>query len=141
MQKPSPGVATEESASGIMDTGVGFLNEVRLMMRRILLISNHAIFRESLARLLTDQLPVAVAEATTWEEGLSGLEGESPDAIIIDHEDLQLRDADLAPLLCPGEQSLKVIHLTLAGDGMIVHHRERMENVASADLVRVLGGE
>lgn len=111
------------------------------MVHRILLISNHAIFRESLVRLLTDQLPVAVVEATTWEEGLASLEGGSPDAIIIDHEDLQLRDADLAPLLCPGEQALKVIHLTLASDGMIVHHRERMENVALADLVRVLGGE
>jgi DNA-binding NarL/FixJ family response regulator len=110
------------------------------MVRRILLISNHAIFRESLVHLLTDQLPVAVVEATTWEEGLAGLEGGLPDAIIVDHEDL-LRDADLAPLLCPGEQSLKVIHLTLAGNEMIVHHRERMENVASADLVRVLGGE
>jgi len=32
------------------------------MMRRILLISNHAIFRESLVHLLRDQLPVAVAE-------------------------------------------------------------------------------
>ena len=107
--------------------------------RRVLLISKHSIFREVLAQLLTEQLAVEVVEATTWEEGATMFDAQPPAVIVIDHDDLQLRDADLAPLLWPGDQSLKVIHLTLAGDEMIVHHRERMENVASDDLVRVLG--
>jgi DNA-binding NarL/FixJ family response regulator len=107
--------------------------------RRLLLISKHSIFREVLAQLLMEQLAVEVVEAITWEEGAAMFDDRPPAAIIIDHDDLQLRDADLTPLLWPGEQSLKVIHLTLSDDDMIVHHRERVENVTSADLVRVLG--
>ena len=109
------------------------------MSRRcILLISKHSIFREALVRLLMEQLDVEMVEATTWKEGVARFDDRPPDAVVVDHEDLRLRDVDLAPLLWPGKNTLKVIYLTLSGDEMIVHHRERMENVTSNDLVRAL---
>jgi len=105
---------------------------------RILLISNHALFREILLRLLAHQPAAEVVEAVDWEEGMALLEGRPFDVIVVDHKDLQLRDADLMPLLKSGEKGLKVIYLTLATNEMIVHERRRATHVTEAKLMQAL---
>jgi len=107
-------------------------------VRLILLISNHSLFREVLHRLLADLPDVEVIEATSWEAGLAVSEDRPPGVIVVDHEDLRLRDSDLAPLLEPAEKALRVIYLTLAGNEMIVHERRRVTNVTEAALLRAL---
>jgi cytochrome c oxidase subunit 2 len=107
---------------------------------RVLIVSAHPIFRDGIIRLLGDQAEV-VGAASNWDEAKSIVPERRPQVIIIDHGDATLNEADLAPLLWPDAEDLRVIYVTLAGDKMTVHERHQVTGAGEADLLRALKGE
>ncbi len=106
---------------------------------RVLIVSAHPIFREGIIRLLGDQAEV-VGAVSSWEEAQAIVPTRRPQVIIIDHGDATLKEADLAPLLWPDVENLRVIYVTLAGDKMTVHERHQVSGAGEADLLRALKG-
>jgi len=104
---------------------------------RVLIISPHPLFREGIIRLLGERVEVVGAVAS-WEEAQDAIRTHRPQAIIVDHENIELKEADLAPLLWPEIDSLKVIYVTLAGNEMIVHERRRVTGATENDLLCAL---
>ncbi len=105
----------------------------------VLIVSRHPLFREGLARLLADQPAVEViAVVSEWAEAQALIARRRPDAIIVDHDEVQLQRLDLEPLLWAETEGLKVIYVTLAGNEMIVHERRRVTNVTAEGLVQVM---
>jgi hypothetical protein len=72
------------------------------------------------------------------EDALPELRTLTVEAIIVDHDDPALRDAEVVSQLVSHDEARQVIFLTLAGNQMIVHHRERVEGATPADLVRAI---
>jgi len=105
-----------------------------------LIVSAHPLFREGIARLLGNQA-IVVGAMNNWQEvqglGLS----QAPNVIIVDHDSSSLQEKDLAPLLWPDANDLRVIYVTLAGDKMTVHERRQVSGAGEADLLRALKGE
>ena len=108
------------------------------MNTRILLIGQ-GLFRDGLTRILTEQPNTEnVAAVNNWAEARSIVDQENPDIVIVDHDEPELRESDLAPLLETETLSLKVIYLTLAANKMIVHNRQQMSDVSIPDLLQAL---
>ena len=108
---------------------------------RAYIISGHALFAEAIERLLQDANVEVVGRAGSLESALPDLQELRIEAIIVDHDDPDLRDAEVVSQLVGYEDERQVIFLTLAGNQMIVHHRERVEDVTTADLVRAIRGQ
>lgn len=106
---------------------------------RAFIISGHSLFAEAIAHLLQDAGVEVVGRASSLEHALPQLKDQQVEAIIVDHDDPSLRDGEVVSRLVGYDEDRQVIFLTLAGNQMIVHHRERVENVTSADLVRAIG--
>ena len=104
---------------------------------RVLIVSAHPLFREGITRLLRDQVEVVGAVADP-QAARNLIRQHRPHAIIVDHESVELQEADLAPLLWPEIESLKVIYVTLAGNEMIIHERRRITGATENDLLRAL---
>lgn len=105
---------------------------------RVLIISGHPLFAEAISRLLQVEGIEVVARADSLESALPLVKSQAVEAIIVDHDDPNLRDAEVVAQLVGDDEERQVIFLTLTGNQMIVHHRERLENVTSDDLVRAL---
>jgi cytochrome c oxidase subunit 2 len=105
-----------------------------------LIVSAHPLFREGIVRLLGDQAVVVGAVASWREVQELGLTV-APDVIIVDHDNSDLEEKDLTPLLWPDADDLRVIYVTLAGDKMTVHERHQVIGAGEADLLRALKGE
>ena len=102
---------------------------------RTLIISGHPLFAEAIRRLLWEEGVEVVATADSLDAALPLLRQQPVEAIIVDHDDAQLRDAEVVSRLVGHDDERQVIFLTLSGNRMIVHHRERVEGVTPADLV------
>jgi cytochrome c oxidase subunit 2 len=98
------------------------------------------LFREGIARLLGDRADVVGAVAR-WEDAKTLPLERRPDVIIVDHDSPELKVADLAPLLWPDAEDLRVIYVTLSGDKMTIHERHQVSGAGEADLIRALNGE
>ncbi|MCA9871913.1 MAG: response regulator transcription factor [Caldilineae bacterium] len=106
---------------------------------RVLIISSHPLFRDGIIRLLGGDAEV-VAAATTWQDVEAlGLD-RAPDVIVMDHERADLQETDLAPLLWPDAEDLRVIYVTLAGDRMTVHQRHHVSGPNETDLLWAITG-
>lgn len=109
------------------------------MKARILLIGQ-GLFLDGLTRILSEQPGTEViAAASTWAEAHSIVDQENPNIVIVDHDEPDLRETDLAPLLEGDTSSLKVIYLTLSANKMIVHNRQQWTDVSVPDLIHALG--
>jgi DNA-binding NarL/FixJ family response regulator len=106
--------------------------------RRALIISSHALFAEAIARLLQAESVEVIGRVEDLEAARTLLQDRSADAIIVDHDDPLLRDAEIVSQLVDRDEAGQVIFVTLAGNQMIVHHRERVENVTPQALVRAI---
>lgn len=106
---------------------------------RAFIISGHTLFAEAIEHLLQDAGVEVVGRASSLERALPQLKDQRIGAIIVDHDNPDLRDGEIVSQLVGYDEERQVIFLTLAGNQMIVHHRERVENVTSTDLVRAIG--
>ena len=108
--------------------------------QQVLIVSSHPLFREGIVRLLGDRADV-VGSVTRWEDARQLPLERRPDVIIVDHDSPELKVADLAPLLWPDAEDLRVIYVTLSGDKMTIHERHQVSGAGEADLIRALNGE
>ena len=108
--------------------------------QQVLIVSSHPLFREGIVRLLGDWADV-VGSVTRWEDARQLPLVRRPDVIIVDHDSPELKVADLAPLLWPDAEDLRVIYVTLSGDKMTIHERHQVSGAGEADLIRALNGE
>jgi DNA-binding NarL/FixJ family response regulator len=112
--------------------------ESSLETGQVLIISSHSLFAEAITQVLYEQgvgrvVKVEhVANATLW------LREQDIGTIIVDQDDPQLRHAELVSQLLGYDETRQVIFLSLTGNQMIVHHRERVENVTPNDLIKAL---
>ena len=102
---------------------------------RVLIISGHPLFAEAITCVLKEEGIDIVAVVGTLAEAQAILETQPVEAIVVDHDDAQLRDGEVVSHLVGSDEERQVVFLTLSGNQMIVHHRERVENVTPADLV------
>ena len=79
-----------------------------------------------------------MAQAKTIAEAQPLLNGHKIDAVIVDRNDLQLRDAEVASQLMDDDQECKIVFLTMAGNEMVVYHSQRMDDVTPPDLVKAI---
>jgi DNA-binding NarL/FixJ family response regulator len=108
------------------------------MTTRILLIGQ-GLFRDGLEHVLAQEPSVTiVGSVSTWTEAQDLMARVRADALIVDHASEKLRQADLLPLLGTEAQDIKVIHLTLAENRMVVHDQRQVTDVSLADLLGVL---
>jgi DNA-binding NarL/FixJ family response regulator len=108
------------------------------MSARILLIGQ-GLFLDGLTRILTEQPDTEIiAAVNTWVEGRQIVDQDKPNIVIVDHEQPDLRQSDLAPLLESETTSLKVVFLTLSANKMIVHERQHLTDVSVPDLIQAL---
>ena len=110
-----------------------------MTLQQVLIVSSHPLFREGIVRLLGDRADV-VGSVTRWEDARQLPLERRPDVIIVDHDSPELKVADLAPLLWPDAEDLRVIYVTLSGDKMTIHERHQVSGAGEADLLRALQG-
>lgn len=111
---------------------------IRYMSLRVLIIGQ-GMFLDGLVRLLTEQPTVKIAgTAANWEEARAQIDKLKPDALIVDHADANLRQADLVQGL--ESQVPTIIYLTLADTKMVVHNWQHVADVQVTDLVQALQG-
>jgi CheY-like chemotaxis protein len=108
------------------------------MNPRILLIGQ-GLFLDGLNRILSEQHDAEiVAAVSSWEEARHIIKQENPNIVILDHDEPDLRQSDLAPLLENTSASLKVIYLTLSTNEMIIHNRQQLSDASISDLIDAL---
>jgi DNA-binding NarL/FixJ family response regulator len=112
-----------------------------LQARRVYIISGHALFADAITRLVQDAHVEVVGRAGSLEDALPALRNLAVEAIIVDHDDPALRDAEVVSQLVGHDEARQVIFLTLSGNQMIVHRRERVEGATPADLLRAIRSE
>lgn len=104
----------------------------------VLIISSHPLFAEAIIQLLKEKGISHVSTVDSVPTALPLLKQQAVETIIVDHDDSQLRDAEVVSQLVGSDEARQVIFLTLTGNQMIVHHRERVENVTPDDLIQAL---
>ncbi len=108
------------------------------MSTRVLLVGQ-GLFREGLEHTLAQEPTITVVgSANTWPEAQTLVARLKPDVLIVDHAATALGQADMTPLPGLNDQTLKVIHLTLAENKMVVHDQRHVTNVSLTDLLQAL---
>jgi DNA-binding NarL/FixJ family response regulator len=108
------------------------------MSTRVLLVGQ-GLFRDGLEHTLAQEPTVTiVGSATTWSEAQALVARLNPDVLIVDHAATALHQADMTPVLGTADQPLKVIHLTLAENKMVVYDQRQITNVSLTDLLQAL---
>ncbi len=115
---------------------VNALNPQSDISRRLLIASANPLFREGLhkhyAECWSDQ-NVRVDMATTMQETLSFLERESPDLVIVDHDDKTINRSEFLNRFVIGEMPMKVILVSLAASESIVIYNRKQLTAAEAE--------
>lgn len=106
---------------------------------RVLIISGYTLFAEALTRLVQEAGCEVMARVGNLEQALPLLQEDVPLTLIVDHEDVRLRDAGWLPLLQQKNTVRRIIFLTLAGNEMIIHERRRVTHATGDELKRALG--
>lgn len=108
------------------------------MLTRVLLVGR-GLFRDGLERSLAQEPAVSVVgSADTWREAEALVAELKPDVLIVDHAAKALYQADMVPMLGTDAQTLKVIHLTLAENKMVVYDQRQVADVSLTDLLSAL---
>ena len=106
--------------------------------KRVLLVGL-GLLQDVVVRLLTDQTDIEIiGMVNNWAEAKTAIVERQPDIIIMDHQNHELIEAELNPLLENSERDLKVIYLTSADNRIIVHNRKQINDAAMPDLLRAL---
>ena len=104
--------------------------------RRLLIASANPLFREGLYKHYAEcwsEQNVSVDMATTMQETLRFLERESPDLVIVDHDDKTINRSEFLNRFVTGEMPMKVILVSLAASESIVIYNRKQLTVAEAE--------
>jgi len=108
------------------------------MPTRVLLVGR-GLFRDGLEHSLAQEPSVIiVGSADTWLEAQALVAELKPEVLIVDHAAKALQQSDMVPVLGSGAQALKVIHLTLAENKMVVYDQRQVADVSLTDLLSAL---
>ena len=109
---------------------------------RAFIISASPLFVDAITHLLEEKGVEVVAQAKTITEAhplLNNQQIDAIDAIIVDRNDLHLRDVEVASqLMDNNNRERKIVFLTMAGNEMVVYHSKRIDNVTPSDLVKTI---
>ena len=105
---------------------------------RVLIIYGSPLFADAVSRLLEAEQVTVVGQTNELAEAQSILQGQQVDAVIVDHDDIHLQNANLISQLVTDEKKRLLIFLKMTGNLMIVHHQERFKNVTPTDLLRAV---
>ena len=83
---------------------------------RILIADDHALFRDSLASLLTTQGHEVVGQASSGRQAIELVRRLKPDLVLMDLDMPELGGLDATRLICAEAQGTKVVILTAADD-------------------------
>ncbi len=98
-----------------------------------------SLLQDVVVQLLAEQPEIEViGTADTWGNAKEQIVRDAPDVIIMDHQNQELVEAELNPLLGSIQHPLKVIYLTPAENRIIVHDRIEIFDASVPDLVNVL---
>ena len=104
----------------------------------VLIVSESDLFADAISRLLQAEGMSLAARAYNLAEARSILNAQSIDIVLVDHDESQLQDAEAISRLIEGDEDYQVIFLTMVGNRMIIHRRERVEDVTPADLIKAI---
>ena len=105
---------------------------------RALIVSPSPLFADAISLMLKAEHVIVVAAVSSLDEAKLTLLDQPIDTIIVDHDSSQLQDFDIISHLIHGNRAGRAVFLTMAGNQMIVHHREQVENVTPADFVNAI---
>lgn len=105
---------------------------------RVLIVSESDLFVDALSRLLQAEGMSVTGQAHDLAEARSLLNLQGIDTVLVDHDESRLRDAQAISQLVEGDEDYQVIFLSMVGNRMIIHRRERVEDVTPADLVKAI---
>ena len=109
-----------------------------MMNARILLIGQ-GLFLDGLTRILSEQNDAEiVATVNRWEEAREIIKQKKPNILILDHDEPDFRQSDIAPLFEITTTSLKVIYLTLSTNEMIIHNKQQLSDASVSDLINAI---
>jgi DNA-binding NarL/FixJ family response regulator len=112
--------------------------ELGLKRSEVLIVSSHPLFAEAISHLLQERGISNIHRVDSLAGALPRLDAPEINVIIVDYDEPLRRDTEVASQLVGHAETRQVIFLTLAGNQMIVHHRERVENVTVDDLIQAL---
>jgi DNA-binding NarL/FixJ family response regulator len=112
--------------------------ELAMTNRRVLIVSESDLFVDALSRLLQEAGISVMGRANQPEDARAFLNAQQIDTVVVDYDDRRFRDAEVVAQLINNDEERQVVFLTMVGNKMIVHQRERIENVTPADLIRVI---
>lgn len=105
---------------------------------RALIVSASDLFADAISYLLQAEGMSLPVRAHNLAEARSILKAQSIDIVLVDHDESQLQDAEAISRLIEGDEDYQVIFLTMVGNRMIIHRRERVEDVTPADLIKAI---
>ena len=105
---------------------------------RAFIISASPLFVDAITHLLEEEGAEVVAQAKNLEDARPMLGNCEVDAIVVDRNDIQLRDAEVVSHLMDSDREQQIVLLTIAGNEMVVYHKEKLENVTPHDLVKAI---
>ncbi len=106
--------------------------------RRVLIVSNHPIFAETINRLAREAGYDVMAKVSDLQQALRILKPDTLVTVIVDHADARPRKDDWLPLLEQADIARRVILLTLAKNEMIVHEQRRVTLETGIELKQTL---
>ena len=107
--------------------------------RKVMLISNHPLFREGLTRVITRTEAYRVEwEAASVEEAVTAAEETPPDVIIYDRSSGLAGEGELAALLRMAPSEL--VAISLSDPEMTVFSRRQVGRATVDDLLEVIEG-
>lgn len=105
---------------------------------RAFIISTSPLFVDAISHLLAEAGAEVVAQTKELVEAQSILNHHTVNAIIVDSNDIQLPEIEVVARLMGNGGNQQVVFLTMAGNEMVIYHREKLENVTPQDLVKTI---
>jgi DNA-binding NarL/FixJ family response regulator len=108
------------------------------MATRLLLIGQ-GLFREGLEHLLAQEPSMTIVGSVGgWQEARALMASVRPDVLIVDHAAARPGAADFVSPIGADAHRLRIIHLTLAENTMVVYDQRQVADVSLTDLLSVL---
>lgn len=116
-----------------------FTPKINIAAPKRVLFVGLSLSQDIAVRLLADQTDIEIiGMVNNWAEAKTAIAEKRPDIIIMDHQNHELIEAELNPLLENSERDLKVIYLSSADNRIIIHDRKQINDAVMPDLLRAI---